>query len=240
MKIALLISGNGTTMESIIKACQSGTLSNITPALVISSRDTASGIAKARALGIPDSDVVVIDPKSFSSPELFGETIIAECRKRNIDFIGQYGWMVKTPANVCESYKGMIINQHPGPLDPEGNGDFGGKGMCGIRVHEARLQFVRKVNRDFWTEVTAHRVTPNFDEGAIIKRKVIAILPDDTAETLQARILSIEHEVQIEALQDFANDMVTEFHREIPLILPGEEQILAECKAEAIKKYPNR
>lgn len=247
MRIALLISGGGTTMEAIIKACQNGQLKNVVPALVISSDPNAGGIAKARALGIPEKDILVLNPKLFETREKFGEAVIAECKKRNVDFIGQYGWMIMTPKNVIDEFEGMIVNQHPGPLDtcPDGvarragRPDFGGAGMFGLRVHETRLEFVRRVNRDFWTEATTHRVTTEFDKGLVLKRKQVSILPNDTAETLQVRLLPIEHQVQIEALQDFANNTVSEFHRDTPLVLPGEESILEECKQNAIKKYPN-
>jgi len=238
MKIALLISGSGTTMEAIIKACQNGMLKNVIPSLVISSSSNAGGTEKARKLGIKSEDILIINPKNFKTRDEFGEEIIKECKKRNVNFIGQYGWMVMTPENVINKFKNMIVNQHPGPLDT-GKPDFGGKGMYGMRVHQTRLLFVRKVNRDFWTEATTHRVTAKFDEGVILKRHQVSILPDDTAEILQARVLPVEHQVQIETLQDFANKTVLEFHREEPLIRKGEEKILEECKKLAIKMYPN-
>ncbi len=112
--------------------------------------------------------------------------------------------------------------------------------MYGIRVHETRLQFVRKTNREFWTEATCHYVTKNFDEGKIIKTMQVEILPEDTAESLQERVLKTEHKVQIEALQDFVNNKIEIFNREVPLVLPGEESILEECKQNAIAKYPKK
>lgn len=251
MKIAMLISGGGTTAERIIQETKGGRLAGITPALVIVSKPDCKGIERVRNAGIAPENIVVLEKKNFTTAEEFGEAIIAECHARNVDFIGQYGWLVMTPENVCNEYKGQIVNQHPGPLDPGGNGDFGGAGMYGIRVHEARLQFVRKVNRDFWTEATAHFVTPIFDEGAIIKRKQVSILPEDTAETLQARVLPVEYEVQIETLRVLSEGGLSSrgtrevsprelaSARETPLVLRGEEEILAECKADAIKKYPN-
>ena len=238
MRIALLISGGGTTMEAIIKACQNGTLANVIPSLIIASKESAGGIEKAKKLGIKEEDILIINPKSFETRENFGEKIIEECKKRNVDFIGQYGWMVMTPENVISAFEGMIVNQHPGPLDT-GRPDFGGVGMYGMRIHCARLEFVRKVNRDFWTEATAHRVTNKFDEGVVLKREQVTILLNDTPESLQARVLPIEHKVQIELLKDFANNTVTEFHRENTLVLQGEEEILEECKQLAIKLYPN-
>jgi phosphoribosylglycinamide formyltransferase-1 len=237
LRIALLISSSGTTMEAIIKACRNGKLSNCEPALIISSDPNAGGITKARMLKIKDENILVINPKDFETREKFGEKIIAECEKREINFVGQYGWMVKTPLNVIRKFEGRIINQHPGPLD-SGRPDFGGAGMFGRRVHQARLEFVNKTSTDFWTEATAHRVTEKFDEGAILKNKQVPILPYDNAETLAMRVLPVEHEVQIELLQDFVNGTVEEFHRETPLVLPGEETMLEECKEIGKKLYP--
>ena len=240
IKLAFLISGGGSTMEAIIKACQNGELSDleIEPALIISSNPNSLGIEKAKNLGIDPKNILVINPKDYEDRNVFGETILKACQEREVNLVGQFGWMTKTPDNVINAFPDMIINQHPGPLDT-GRPDFGGTGMYGLRVHEARLEFVNKVNRDFWTEVTTHRVTANFDEGKIIKRKQVPIFPGDTAETLQARVLPIEHEVQIEVLRDFADNIVEEYHRQIPLVLPSEESILEECKANAKKLYPN-
>ncbi len=238
IKLALLISGGGTTMEAIIKACQDGRLKDVEPSLVISSTENAGGIQKAKDLGIKDENILVINPKSFFSRSEFGEKLISECKARGVNFVGQYGWHVLTPENVVKEFEGRIVNQHPGPLDT-GRPDFGGPGMFGMRVHQARLEFVRRVNRDFWTEATTHYVTPEFDKGAIIKKQQVEITPDDTAETLQQRVLPAEHQVQIEVLADFASGTVSEFHRETPLVLDGEEIILDECKESAKKLYPN-
>ena len=238
MRIALLTSGGGTTMAAIISACKEGVLQNVIPALVIASKEDAGSIAKARTLGISEKDILVINPKSFETREAFGEKIIAECRARNVEFIGQYGWMVKTPENVIAAFPNMIVNQHPGPLD-QGKLDFGGPGMYGMRVHQTRLCFVQKTNREFWTEATSHRVVGEYDKGAIVGRERVPILSDDTTETLQSRVLPVEHAVQIKTLQDFANGTVQEYHREEPLILPGEEVLFEECKENAIKLYPH-
>ncbi len=212
MRVALLISGSGTTAESIIRATQDGRLAGVEIACVIASSTEAGGIERTKKAGVPEKDVLVLSPKSFSSREEFGEAIIKECRARGVDFVGQYGWLVKTPENVIEAFEGRIANQHPGPLDP-GRPDFGGKGMFGRRVHAARLFFVRAVNRDFWTEATAHRVVAEYDKGAVLCAKQVPILPDDTPESLQARVLPVEHEVQIETLAMFANPAV---NREVP------------------------
>ncbi len=238
VKLALLISGSGTTMEAIIKATRDGRLPNVEPALIIASDPLAGGIAKAHALHIKEQDILVMHPKDFKTRKEFGEKIIEECKSREVDIIGQYGWMIKTPENVINVYEGRIINQHPGPLDT-GRPDFGGAGMFGLRVHQARLEFIKKADSEFWTEATAHLVTKEFDQGVIIKRRQVPTLKYDTAETLSRRVLPVEHEVQIEALKDLSSGNVEIFQRETPLVFPGEEELLEECKEIAKKMYPN-
>src|SRR5437588_342377 len=105
---------------------------------------------------------------------------------RIASFISGGGTTAAAILQACRS--GRIINQHPGPLDP-GRPDFGGKGMFGRRVHAARLLFVNQTGHDFWTEATSQRVAENFNEGPVLNRKQLNILPDDTVETLAARLL---------------------------------------------------
>jgi phosphoribosylglycinamide formyltransferase-1 len=238
MKIALLISGGGTTAARIISECRpGGRLEGITPALLIASRASAGGLQKALELGMNPADVIVLSPKDFPTPGTFGSAIVSECEKRGVEFVGQYGWMVKTPANVIERYLGKMTNQHPGPLDI-GRQDFGGAGMYGMRVHAARLYFVQETGHDYWTEATAQRVAVEFDHGAVLKSRQVPITEGDTPETIAARVLPFEHEVQIETLHDFLQGTVREVHREIPLIDPNEVMILEHCKQKAIEQYP--
>lgn len=238
-RFALLVSGSGTTAEAIVKECRAGErLSHIAPVCVIASKTGSGAIEKMKQLGIPEKDILVIDPKQFSKEEDFGNAILRALRERNVTLVGQYGWLIKTPKNVIQAYQGSILNQHPGPLDP-GRPDFGGKGMYGRRVNASRMYFVRKTNHDFWTEATAQRAAEDFDAGKVLRRKQVEILPDDTLETLQARLLPVEHEIQIQALEDFMHGRVKELERDTPLVKPDEIPILEESKKAAIKEYPN-
>ncbi len=239
MKIALLISGGGTTASRIISECRAGRrLEGIVPVLVVSSKEDAPGIQKVIEAGMNPNDVIVINPKKFPSPGTFGSAIVSECEKRGVEFVGQYGWMVKTPENVIERYRGMMTNQHPGPLDI-GREDFGGAGMYGKRVHHARICFVERTGHDYWSEATSQRVEAEFDKGKVVKLSRVPVMQGDTAETLADRMLPIEHEVQIQTLLDFLHNRVGEIHRNDPLIRPEEYEILEQCKREAIDKYKN-
>lgn len=214
LRIAMLASGGGTTALEIIKACKSGRLNRVLPIGVIASREDAGVIAKAQAEGLA---TVVINRRDSDSPEEFGDKILTMCRAWRVDFIGQYGWMPMTPENVIEAYRGMMVNQHPGPLDP-GYYDFGGQGMYGRRVHAARLYFVRMTQQQYWTEATAQRVDPRYDRGLVVHREVVPIQPDDDPISLQQRVLPVEHKVQIEALELFAEDRVPTLVRQERLI----------------------
>ena len=235
LRLAMLISGRGSTAANIITACGAGRLKGIEPACIIASRIDVGEAVKPVVEAIP----FLVIPPSRESPEEFGERILGACRVWEVDLIGQYGWMVKTPPNVIAAYPERMINQHPGPLDP-GKPDFGGKGMYGRRVHQAVLNFAREVDREFsWTEATVQRVAKEYDEGAVLGRRQVPILEGETADSLAARVLPEEHKLQIEVLRVFAVGTVAELTREAPLILSGEEATLEKAKTEAIKQFPN-
>ena len=182
-------------------------------------------------------DVVVINPQNFEIPEAFGEAILQSCRARGVDFIGQYGWAVQTPPNVIEVYRNKMVNQHNGPLDP-GRPDFGGKGMRGLATHTAVLYFARHIKRPFWTEATAQRVDVEYDKGAVLASAALAIRPSHNPISLGNELLLLEHSLQIQILQAFADGRVQEIVRDQPLILPGEEEILIEAKRVGRLLFP--
>lgn len=238
-RLATLISGGGTTMQQIIRACQSGEIP-IDVACVISSSPTAGGIEKAKRLGIQDKDIIIVDPNDFKGddktvdPEGFGLRILKELRMRGVTVVTQNGWMPLTPEHVIDEYHDTMFNQHPGPVP-----DFGGMGMHGQRVHAARLLFVRHTKRDFWTEAIAQRVHVNFDQGVVVKSTRVDILPSDTVDSLQQRVLPVEHRVQIELLKDVASGSVKKITKRDPLVRPGEERILFDAKKVARLLYPH-
>ncbi len=238
-RLASLISGGGTTMEQIIKACQSGEIP-MDVACVIASKPDAGGIEKARRLGIPEKDIIVIDPNKFRGAdkkidqEGFGSAILKELRQRGVTVVTQNGWLPLTPEHVIDEFQDTMFNQHPGPV-PE----FGGIGMYGRRVHTTRLLFVRETKRDFWTEAIAQRVDKKYDQGAVVKSTRVDILPDDTVDDLQQRVLPVEHKTQIELLKDVARGTVKELARKETLIRPGEEHVLFLAKRTARLLYPH-
>ena len=234
LPFASLISGGGTTMQALGLACQDGgqLYGRAKLALVVSNSTTAGGMAKANALGIP---VELINPANFPTPEEFGAAIIVACRMHGVQLICQNGWLPLTPINVIAAYARMIINQHPAPV-PE----FGGRGMYGKRPHCARLEFYRRVQRDPWTEAIAQWVAPTFDDGSVLHKIAVPILPEDDTDSLQRRVLPIEHQVQIQVLEMFCADCVREeWPPPASLVRLVERPILDECKRLARQRYPN-
>lgn len=238
-RLASFISGGGTTMQEIVKACQSGEIP-MDVACVISSTSTAGGIEKAHRLGIPDKDIIVIDPNEFKGndkkidQEGFGRRILKELKDRGVTVVTQNGWMPLTPELIIDAYPEMLFNQHPGPV-PE----FGGQGMYGRRVHAARLMFARATKRDPWTEAIAQRVHKNFDQGVVMKSAKVDIFPDDTVDDLQKRVLPVEHRVQIALLKDVAQGTIHAVPGREPLVQPGEEKTLFMAKWAAKLLYPH-
>lgn len=252
-RIALLISGGGTTAEAVIRACQSGELKRVKPVLVISSKPDAPGIQKAEALGV---ETYTVQRKDFPSSEAFGEQLLRTLKSYGVELVSQNGWLPLTPASITEEYKEKIINQHPGPLDPGRGIDFGGKGMYGSRVTAARLGYSWVAGEDFWTEATTHHVTEKYDDGDLIRvvrmdipsfdRSVtIAELQNspqpliDKTKEAQVKLLPLEHQNVIATLQTFAEQgSLPHFRRPQPLIPRGREQILYEAKRIAQLLYP--
>jgi phosphoribosylglycinamide formyltransferase-1 len=241
MRICFLVSGGGGTMAAILEAIRIREVPDAWPALIIASRPGISALEKARAAGIPEKDIVIISPKkSFQD---FGEEILLACREREVNFVGQYGWLPRTPPFVIDEYPDMMVNQHPGPLNPESPGyDFGGQGMFGLRVSAARLCFVKKTGRQFYTEATAQRVHRNFDQGEVLGVERVEIYPEsDTPEAIQKRLLAAEHRVQIGVLNDFTQRRVRALVRPAYSFVRPEEKVLLErCKAQAISDYRQR
>lgn len=238
-RLGIFLSGGGTTAEAIIKATLTGEVP-MKVACVVASTKKAGGIEKALQLGIPQKDIVILPPGKYRgadgkvNEERYGLKILESLSERGVDVVTQNGWMVHTPENVVLAYEGRMFNQHPGPV-PE----FGGAGMYGMRVHEARRRFIRAVGgRDSWTEAVAQWVHPFYDQGGVVRSMRVKVFPNDTAEDIQKRVLPEEHRNQIDMLKDFAAGRLHEVKRD-SLILPGEEAILERVKREAIQLYPH-
>jgi folate-dependent phosphoribosylglycinamide formyltransferase PurN len=224
-------------MQEIIRACQSGEVP-MNFACVISSSPTAGGIEKARKLGIPNGDIVVIDPNNFRGTDGkvdqygFGQKILETLKAKGVTIVSQNGWLPLTPNNVIDAYKESIYNQHPGPKRET-------RATYGIQPHAIMLYLTRHTGRNNGTEVIIHRVNSNWDDGATVGIAHVEIhLPHDYPKRLQERALLVEHGLQIEHLQRVAKGEEKEIESIYQYTRPGEENILKAARQYARKKYP--
>lgn len=220
-KLAIFASGIGSTAEVLFDLAS----------LVITNNPKAGIMERAKNAGVS----VEIVEREGKSLEEFGEELLWVLKKHQIEFISQNGWELLTPVNVIKEYEGKITNNHPAPLDP-GYPDFGGKGMKGLAVHQAVLNFAKAVNRPFNTEIDIHLITEEFDKGELVAMREVEIMPNDTAETLQLRLKEVEKQL----IRDFWDEVeetgkIEVIKRDERVIKPGEEKLLEEAKTQALQ-----
>ncbi len=180
LKIGVLASGGGTNLQSIIDRSNDGTLHGDV-VVVVSNNSGALALDRARTHGI---DALHVSSVTEGSPVAVDRRITDEMLKRDVDLVVLAGYMKKIGPILITTYKSRIINIHPALLPK-----FGGKDMYGIRVHEAVIAASEKESG-----VTVHVVDDRYDHGRILAQATVPVLPDDTPETLQKRVLEQEHE----------------------------------------------
>lgn len=173
--IAVLISGGGSNLKSLIDNQKEYYKINV----VIADRD-CGGLNIAREANIY---AVLIDRKEYR--EKLSKKIDEELKKYNIDLIVLAGYLSIVDSNFISKWKNKIINIHPSLLPK-----FGGKGMYGMKVHEAVIK-----NKEKESGCTVHYVTEMVDGGDIIMQNKVDVLEDDTPEILQKRVLVEEHKI---------------------------------------------
>jgi len=191
MRLAVFVSGRGTNLLNIIKKHEDGFLkSEVT--LVISDHQ-CEAIESSRNAGI---HTMVVDPRSFATEFEFGKAVLDILKEGKIDFVVLAGFLKKIPNIVIESFKNKIINIHPALLP-----SFGGKGMYGMRVHQAVIDYGCKVSG-----VTVHIVDTEYDHGPVVLQKCVAVESGDTPESLAAKIHRVEYEILPEAVKLFEDN----------------------------------
>lgn len=196
INLAILISGRGSNMEALIRACARPDF----PArvsVVISNRPDAGGLAKAAAAGIAAETV---DHKSFPDKAAFEAGLQAALARYPVDLICLAGFMRLLSADFIVRWPERIINIHPSLLP-----DY-----KGLNTHERVLAEGRAE-----TGCTVHYVIPAMDEGPVILQKKVAVLPGDTPDSLAARVLEQEHAAYPEAIRLLAAKMGTTPSRRI-------------------------
>ena len=175
MKIAVFVSGGGTNLQAIIDKIASGEIRNVEIAEVIASNDSAFAIERAKKAGIPSKVI----SKKVLGEEAYDEATLSELNDLGVELVVLAGFLSMLGPKTVKAYANRIINIHPALIPA-----FCGKGMYGIRPHEAVLAKGVKISG-----ATVHFVNEHYDEGPIILQKAVDVLPDDTPETLQKRIM---------------------------------------------------
>lgn len=193
--LAVLASGSGSNLASLISAVNQGIIDNAHISLVISNKQSAYALQRAREAEIP---AINLKRSEFANDEAFDAEIVRWLRKYDIDVVLLAGYLRILTAPLLESYSNRILNIHPSLLP-----DFGGVGMYGIKVHEAVINAgVAK------SGCTIHLVNKTVDGGPILSQAEIPVLPDDTAHTLAERVLKEEHKLYPATVRDFVNQLL--------------------------------
>ena len=200
-KIAVLVSGGGTNLQALIDAQNSGKLQSGEIALVISSNADAFALTRAYNNNIPRE---VVSKAICGSQEKFEEEIKRYLKEYEIDLIVLAGFMCILSEKFTSCYPKRIINIHPSLIP-----SFCGKGFYGLKVHQAALDYGVKV-----TGATVHFVNEIPDGGEIIMQKAVNICKNDTAESLQQRVMRIaEWKILPEAVEKVSFDIAKKKER---------------------------
>ncbi len=172
----MLASGNGSNLQAIYDdLLVHGARAGVELALVVSDRKAAGALERARTWGVPAVHV----------PKDQGAALAASLREHGISHIALAGYLKLIPLDVVRAFAGKMINVHPALLPA-----FGGPGMYGTKVHAAVIAAGARVSGP-----TVHFVSEHYDEGAIIAQWPVPVHATDTADTLAARVLAVEHKL---------------------------------------------
>lgn len=190
INIGVLASGGGSNLQAIIDACETGEIPGRV-AVVISNNSAAKALERARHYGI---DAVHLSNYHYPDEVELDKAIVKELKDRDVDVVCLAGYMKKRGPFFIRAFPNRILNIHPALLPRHG-----GKGMYGAKVHEAVLAAGDKVSG-----VTVHLVDELYDHGTNVAQREVPVLPDDTPDTLAARVLEVEHKIYPEVVAAFA------------------------------------
>lgn len=186
LNIGVLISGGGTNLQAIIDETKSGGI-NGTVKLVISNKEDAYGLERARLSGIK------------SIYETDEDKIIGLLKENNIDLIVLAGYLKIITPKFVDEFRNKIINIHPSLIP-----SFCGKGYYGEKVHQGVIDYGAKV-----TGATVHFVDEGADTGAIIMQEAVNVEQDDDAKSLAKRVLEVEHRILKESIRLFCENKLS-------------------------------
>ena len=192
--IAVLVSGGGTNLQALIDAQGRGELINGRITAVISSTPSAYTLERAKAAGIPG---YVAARKDYPSSQAMTAALVDKLKGLDIDLVVLAGFMVILTGEMVRAFPNAILNVHPALIP-----SFAGPGCYGLHVHEKALEYGVKLSG-----ATVHFVSEECDGGPIVSQKAVEVLPDDTPEVLQRRIMEqCEWQLLPQAVSLFCQD----------------------------------
>lgn len=190
LRLGFLASHGGSNLQAILDAISSGTLS-AEALVVISNNSQAKALERACTLGIA---TLHLSNQTHPDPVLLDNAIAQGLKDYKVELVILAGYMRKIGPAVLAAFPGKILNIHPALLPK-----FGGQGMYGMNVHEAVI-----AAGEIESGPTIHIVNSEYDRGPILAQSKVPVLPGDTPETLQQRVLAEEHRLYPETLQRIA------------------------------------
>lgn len=236
--------GGGSTIAAMLGFIKQGYVPNAGIACVVTRRADAGVIAIARNYGLSDKRIFVLPRDEYPTSESVDAAILEACDLSQANAIWQSGWLRKTGKSVINKYAGRIWNQHPGALNPnamqyEGHRmDFGGRGMHGI-VPVAAALYYAQTSKNPWAQyahAVAHMLTEHeedIDGGKVIGERRVPIRPDDTPESLQARVKLVEQSLHANMMAHLATYGC--FFQPSPLFTTGGRDDMPLLRAARIK-----
>ncbi len=197
LRLAVLFSGNGSTLENLFEKSASGAM-NADVVVAVSSRADAFGLERAGKRNVP---TVIVARKSFTSVDAFSDAIYAAIAPYKVDLICHAGFM--SMLRIPKEFEHRVVNVHPSLLP-----SFGGKGFYGHHVHEAVLKHGCKI-----AGCTVHFVDNEYDNGPIIAQRAVPVLETDDADSLGARVQHAEREIYPAAIQWIAEGRIKVVNR---------------------------
>lgn len=205
LNISVMISGGGTNLQALIDKIHKDENINGHIKLVISNNEGAYGLTRATRAGI---ETAVIKKNQYPSYEDYGKALVDSLEGANTDLIVLAGYLAFVPEKVIKSYRNRIINIHPSLIP-----SFAGQGFYGNKVHEAAIKKGVKISG-----ATVHFVNEIVDDGPIIIQKSVDVDFDDTVESLQEKVLEIEHEILPLAVKLFIENRIQLVDNRVKLI----------------------
>lgn len=197
LRVAVMVSGGGTNLQALMDAIDAGSVLNAQIVLVISNKEDAFALERARKHNIKHC---CIAPKDYADKEAFGRSLIQTLEQEEADLVVLAGYLVILPEILIQKYQNRIINIHPSLIP-----SFCGAGYYGLKVHEAVLARGVKL-----TGATVHFVDQGTDTGPIILQQAVEVKQDDTPQLLQQRVMEqAEWKILPKAVDLIANGKVT-------------------------------